>query len=63
MDSIDELTAKIVAGEKVTYGEAENILAGHKVLNGDVYNFDNCVLSCNSLDDDAVLYNPIIGGK
>ena len=58
--TVDKLTAKVANGENVTYGEAKDILAGHEIKNGNVYNFDYCVLSCESLDDNAVLYNPII---
>ena len=58
--TINELTKKVASGDQVTYGEAKELLAGHEVYNDGVYNFDNCILSCNSLDDSAVLYHPYL---
>ena len=58
--TIDEMTAKVLDGNRITYGEAKEFLVGHETYSNGVYNFDNCVLSCNSLDDDAVLYNPLV---
>lgn len=58
--TIQELQRAVADGKQVTYGEAKQLLGGHEIYNNGVYNFDNCILSCNSLDDDTVLYDPII---
>ncbi|KMO87166.1 hypothetical protein AB840_03790 [Megasphaera cerevisiae DSM 20462] len=58
--TINELIKKVASGKQVKYGEAKELLAGHEVYNDGVYNFDNCILSCNSLDDNSVLYHPLI---
>lgn len=59
MMTIDELQRKVSDGEKITYGQAKDLLAGHEILVDGIYNFDNCTLTSNTLDDDSILYTPI----
>lgn len=73
--TVDEMTAKVANGQRVTWGEVKDILEDHiqygpiTTNGGTVVSFDNCVLSVNAYMEPngeiniahcAILYNPVI---
>ena len=76
--TIEEVQEAVASGKNVTYGEVADLLTGQEVIGlreGEnvPINFKNCNLTVNgdvdaashviSISDDAVLYNPILGGN